>query len=94
MTSPRFSCSDDILACLDQVDHSLLDCNKLTEKTLNYDDATEYNTPEARFNYNLDEFMYGLDHPNPFDDLEQWSNNIHEFMEELCKPTPDPFREY
>ena len=32
--------------------------------------------------------MDGLDHPDPIADLEQWSDNIDEFMEGLCKPLP------
>ena len=94
VASLRLSHSNDIFAGLYQVNHSLLDCIKVVEEALNYDDPKEYSTPEARFNYNFEEFMNGLTHLDPLDDLEQWSDNIEEFMEELCKPTQDPISEY
>ena len=56
-----------IFAGLDRIDHSLLDCIKLTEDTLDRGDAKEYNTLEARFNLNFDESMNVLNHPDPFD---------------------------
>ena len=49
--------------------------------------------------------MDGLDHPDPIANLEQWSDNIDEFMEGLCTPLspylvddpwqqPDPVEDY
>ena len=39
----------------------------MAEDTLNYGDAKDYNTPEAKFNSSFDEFTNRLDHTDPFD---------------------------
>ena len=64
-----------IFAGLDRIDHSLLDCIKLAEDTLDHGDAKEYNTLEARFNLNFDESMNVLNHPDPFDPTRDYFTN-------------------
>ena len=46
----------------------------------------EKESPELVFGREFYNFMDGLDHPDPIDDLKQWSDNINEFMEGLCTP--------
>jgi len=46
------------------VTNTFLDCIKIAEDTLN---ANEYDTPEAKFNQDFNEFMTGLEHPNSVD---------------------------
>ena len=81
---------DNIFAGLDRVDHySILDCIKLAEDTLNYNDAKEYNIPEARFNSDFDEFMNGLDHTDSFD-----SNHIENTPQFLDSTNDKEFMNY
>jgi len=38
------------------------------------------------FDQDFDEFMGSLDNLEPFDDLEDWSDNVDLFMEAMCHP--------
>ena len=42
---------------------------------------------ESSFDQDFDQFMNGLDNFEPFDDLEDWSDNIELFMDAMAKPT-------
>src|SRR6185437_15123030 len=43
---------------------------------------------ESSFNQDFDQFMDGLDNFEPFDDLEDWSDNVDLFMDAMTNP-PD-----
>ena len=72
--------SEDIFVHLGRVDNSLLDCINLAEDTLN---AKEYDAPEPKFNQDFDEFMRGLDNPDPLN-----PNYIH-INPEFLNPIDD-----
>ena len=40
----------------------------------------------SSFDWDFDQFMNGLDNFEPFDDLEDWSNNIDLFMDAMANP--------
>ena len=42
---------------------------------------------ESPFDQDFDQFMNSLDNFEPFDDLEDWSDNIKLFMDAMAKPT-------
>ena len=42
---------------------------------------------ESKFDQDIDRFMNGLENFEPFDDLEDWSDNIELFMDAMAKPT-------
>ena len=42
---------------------------------------------ESKFNQNFDRFLNGLENFEPFDDLEDWSDNVELFMDDKTKPT-------
>ena len=41
---------------------------------------------ESSFNQDFDQFMNGLDNFEPFDDLEDWSDNVDLFMDVMAHP--------
>ena len=41
---------------------------------------------ESPFDQDFDQFMNNLDHFEPFDDLEDWSDNVDLFMEAMAHP--------
>ena len=41
---------------------------------------------ESSFNQDFDQFMNGLDNFEPFDDLEDWSDNVNFFMSATANP--------
>ena len=41
---------------------------------------------ESSFDQDFDHFMDGLDNFEPFDDLEDWSDNVDLFMEAISNP--------
>ena len=41
---------------------------------------------ESPFDQDFDQFMNSLDNFEPFDDLEDWSDNIDLFMDAMAKP--------
>jgi hypothetical protein len=46
-------------------------------------------TPEpakSSFDQDFDQFMNGLDNFEPFDDLEDWSNNVDLFVDTMANP--------
>ena len=99
--SPRLDRPGDIFSGFNRVDSSLADCIKLAEATLH----PQKESPESVFGREFYNFMDGLDHLDPIDDLKQWSDNINEFMEGLCTPLspylvddpwqqPDPVDDY
>ena len=38
------------------------------------------------FDQDFDQFMESLDNPKPFDDLEDWSDNVNLFMDAMAHP--------
>ena len=42
---------------------------------------------ESKFDQDFDLFMNGLKNFEPFDDLEDWSDNVELFMDAMAKPT-------
>ena len=42
---------------------------------------------ESKFEQDFDRFMNGLENFEPFDDLEDWSDNVELFMDAMAKPT-------
>ena len=44
------------------------------------------NTSESLFDQDFDQFMNNLDNFEPFDDLEDWSDNIDLFMDAMAHP--------
>ena len=42
---------------------------------------------ESKFDQDFDHFMNGLGNFEPFDDHENWSNNVELFMDAMAKPT-------
>jgi len=42
---------------------------------------------ESKFNQDFDRSMNGLENFEPFDDLEDWSDNVELFMDAMSKPT-------
>ena len=42
---------------------------------------------ESKFDQDFDHFMNGLENFEPFDDLEEWSDNVELFMDAMAKPT-------
>ena len=42
---------------------------------------------ESKFDQDFDRFMNGLENFEPFDDLEEWSDNVELFMNAMAKPT-------
>src|SRR6185312_8927915 len=42
---------------------------------------------ECKFDQDFDRFLNGLENFEPFDDLEEWSDNIELFMDAMAKPT-------
>ena len=61
-TRPCYPRLDDLVAQLDRVDNSLLDCINLAENTVN---TKEHDAPEAKFNQDFDSLMSGLDNTDP-----------------------------
>ena len=53
-------------------------CNKTPETTHQFSDPL--------FDQDFDEFMESLDNLEPFDDLEDWSDDVDLFMEAICQP--------
>ena len=45
---------------------------------------------ESKFDQDFDHFMNGLENFEPFDDLEEWSDNVELFMDAVAKPIPNP----
>ena len=41
---------------------------------------------ESLFDQDFDQFMNGLDNFEPFDDLEDWSDNVNLFMDAMFNP--------
>ena len=41
---------------------------------------------ESLFDQDLDQFMNSLDNFEPFDDLEDWSDNVEFFMDAMANP--------
>ena len=41
---------------------------------------------ESSFDQDFDRFMNGLDNFEPFDDLEDWSDNVDLFMDAMANP--------
>jgi len=41
---------------------------------------------ESSFDQDFDQFMNGLDNFEPFDDLEEWSDNVDLFMDAMTNP--------
>ena len=41
----------------------------------------------SKFDQDFDRFMNGLENFEPFDDLEEWSDNVELFMDVMAKPT-------
>ena len=41
---------------------------------------------ESKFDQDFDRFMNGLENFEPFDDLEEWSDNVELFMDTMAKP--------
>ena len=41
---------------------------------------------ESSFDQDLDQFMNGLDNFEPFDDLEEWSDNVDLFTDAMTNP--------
>ena len=41
---------------------------------------------ESKFDQDFDRFMNGLDNSEPFDDLEDWSDNVDLFMDAMTNP--------
>ena len=41
---------------------------------------------ESSFDQDFDQFMNSLDNLEPFDDLEDWSDNVDLFMEAMANP--------
>src|SRR6185503_10384793 len=46
------------------------------------------NTSKSSFDQDFDQFMNGLDNFEPFDDLEDWSDNVDLYMYAMANP-PD-----
>ena len=42
---------------------------------------------ESKFDQDFDRFMNGLENFEPFDDLEEWSDNVELCMDAMAKPT-------
>ena len=42
---------------------------------------------ESKFDQDFDYFMNSLENFEPFDDLEEWSDNVELFMDAMAKPT-------
>ena len=42
---------------------------------------------ESKFDQDFDHFMNDLENFEPFDDLEEWSDNVELFMDAMAKPT-------
>ena len=42
--------------------------------------------PESLFDHDFDQFMNNLDHFEPFDDLEDWSDSVDLFMDAMAQP--------
>src|SRR4026208_2313233 len=42
---------------------------------------------ESKFDQDFDRFMNGLENFEPFDDLEEWSDNVELFTDTMAKPT-------
>ena len=42
---------------------------------------------ESKFDQDFDCFMNSLENFEPFDDLEEWSDNVELFMDAMAKPT-------
>ena len=52
------------------------------------DDLIQYSKQvESMFDQDFDRFMNGLENFEPFDDLEEWSDNVELFMDAMAKPT-------
>ena len=41
---------------------------------------------ESLFKQNFDQFMNSLDNFEPFDDLEEWSDSVDQFMDAMAHP--------
>ena len=47
-------------------------------------EPTDYSN--SLFDQDFDEFMESIDNIEPYDDLEDWSDNVDLFMEAMCHP--------
>ena len=45
---------------------------------------------ESKFDQDFDRFMNGLENFEPFDDLEEWSDNVELFMDAMASPPKHP----